>query len=365
VTDTFANLEAAQSLDPSLLTGATDGYTLTDAAGANFANLSVTDANLLLGASDYASNNYSYTLSDNVAALESTPGSAAIAGAQAYNVTDTFANLEAASTLNPSLLPGATDGYTLTDAAGANFADLSVADAALLLGASDYASNSYSYTLNDSVAALLGAPTDLAGAAGVTVNNEGGAVDITALNSLINAGYTAAIDTSGINALSGSLTTSAADADNLLVNLNADNGSSLSSLENGGGATLNISDEVSSLLQYQPLISALESGALTETLNETGVTGNDGTTGAITSSGGANVDLALQTLSSVFTVDNAGSLTNIDISAITGVTSGESLSISYDSASQTETIAFGAGAQAHTIELLGVTTEIQQSAINV
>ncbi|WP_205710188.1 hypothetical protein, partial [Paraburkholderia silviterrae] len=189
LSDTLQHLEGAA---PGLLLGATGGYTLTDDANSYLGALTVANAELAKGASNFGPNAYTYELSDTLLHLEgaangiilgamggytltddanSDLGTLTVANAElatgasnfgsnhyTYELSDTLSNLENATA---GIVSGSTGGYTLTDAVESNFGTLTVANAELAKGASNFGSNGYTYELSDTLANLEGATTGI------------------------------------------------------------------------------------------------------------------------------------------------------------------------------------------------------------
>ncbi len=214
LTDSLENFEGALDGD---IAGATGGYSLSDIAGSTFGNLTVSDAQLLTNASNYASNNYHYTVTDSLADIEA---AASIAhNAQSYTLTDSngtnFGNLSVANAelltgasnfasggysfgiedtfgdllTNPGLLGLAEGGFYDTDAPGHMYGPLTVEQVQLLEQATNYQSATYEYSLTDSLSNLAAAPGIVAHALGYSLNNAAGNVGtLSAANASIVAG---------------------------------------------------------------------------------------------------------------------------------------------------------------------------------
>ncbi|ABE36753.1 hypothetical protein DR64_7573 [Paraburkholderia xenovorans LB400] len=204
--DTLADLDNAAN--STMVSG--HSYSLTDPAALGI--LSVANARVAAGASNFASGNYTYSLSDTAANLAAdaamhdgagtavTTGrnvtvtdSASVAqimairhadatGTLTYSLADSLANLDNAA--NRTLVSG--HSYSLTDPAA--LGALSVANAAVAAGASNFTSGGYMYSLNDTAANLIadaatnnGAGTYVTAGHDVTVTDAASIAQISAI----------------------------------------------------------------------------------------------------------------------------------------------------------------------------------------
>ena len=176
-----APLSQLAALSPAVLAGATLGYSLTDA---NLNGISVASLSIAKAASNYSDYAGVYSLSDNLANLTAAP-QAILTAATSYSITNPSGMLTNISVAQADILYGASNhnnyGYTLLDSlqnlstaapgvlAGAEyyylnnnqggFSWLTVAQAAILEGASNH--SAYSYYLSDSLANLVAAGSGL------------------------------------------------------------------------------------------------------------------------------------------------------------------------------------------------------------
>ena len=117
-------------------------YDISDITSKDGAALSVADATLLTGASNYSDftgANDTYTLTDTIANIGDVANEVVVNGATTYTLTDTWANISNAD--NAAVVTDAT-GYAITGIA--NETEITVVQADLLVNASNHTTQTYS-----------------------------------------------------------------------------------------------------------------------------------------------------------------------------------------------------------------------------